>query len=253
MRGLAKPWPPDNVSPDGQDVRSFSDAERRYLAELAATDAGTGFARASFDGLDKSKLRAVMYREQRHLCVYCERRIEEGHPADRIDHWRPLSDNHDLALHWENLYLSCPSTDSCDRAKGDRPLKWDEADPDLPWPTDQRYEDLVGFTSRGEMYVRTDVNIPDARRKALQLAIDDQQDGDRVRKAILNLNTPALVAARAAAIDSMKTRLGKQFKGKTASRADREQMADDLLLGEKLPPFVSIRVGYLRKTLGKGR
>ena len=253
MRGLCKPWPPGNVSPDGREARSFSHAERDYLAALPAANNPSAFARDSFNALDKKKLREVMYQEQGQICAYCERRIKEGHPPPRIDHWRPLTLNPDYALHWENLYLSCATPDTCDCAKGDRPLKWHDADPDLPWPTKHKLQDLVGFTSRGEMYVRTDVNITDATRKALQLAIDDQRDGGHVRPAILNLNAPALVAARAAAIDSMKTRLDKRFKGRTASRANREQMADELLAKPELPPFVSVRVGYLRKTLGKGR
>ena len=253
MRGLSKPWPPPNVSPDGQDPRSFADAEREYLAALPEADDRTGFARGEFDRLHKAALREVMYREQGGLCAYCERRVREGHPAPPIDHWRPLSLNHDVALHWKNLHVSCVTTGTCDDAKGDRPLKWDDDDPDLPWPTALKFEGLVSFTRRGEMYVRADKGMPDSTRRALQLAIDDQQDGDRLRPSILALNAAALVAARAAAIDSMKTRLGKEFKGRTATKQERDQMARDLLAKDPLPSFVSIRVGYLRKTLGKGR
>ena len=166
-----------------------------------------------------------MHREQRAICIYCERGIEEGHPAPRIDHWKPLSGNHNQTLCWKNLHLSCPTPATCDDAKGQRPLKWGDADPDLPWPVDIAYEDMLGFTSRGEIYVRSDANLDSARRKALELAIDDRQDGDRKREAILNLNHPTLVADRASA----------------------------LVVGDPLPQFMSIRVAWLRKTIGKGR
>jgi len=253
MRQVSKPWPPADVSPDGQAACTFVRAEQDYLAALPAAPDKTAFARSRFDQLEKMKLREVMYREQRSICVYCERRIQEGHPAPRIDHWRPLSRDPNNALRWKNLYMSCSTLDTCDDAKGDRTLRWNDADPDLPWPTDLAYEDLLGFTSRGEIYVRSDVVLDEATRKALEVAIDDRQDGDRKRVAILNLNHPALVAARAAALDSERTRLQKEFEARTASQEDRAQRANDLVAGDPLPPFVSIRAAWLRKTLGRGR
>ena len=51
-----------------------------------------------------------------------------------------------------NLYLSCASLETCDAAKDDHPFRWDDAD--MPRPVDFRYEDVVGFTSRGEVYIR---------------------------------------------------------------------------------------------------
>jgi len=97
MRGISKPWPPADVSPEGPEPRSFRDAEREYLAALPDAADRTSHARGEFDRMDKHKLRDVMCREQRSVCAYCERRVREGHPAPRIDHWRPLSQSHDLA------------------------------------------------------------------------------------------------------------------------------------------------------------
>lgn len=253
MRRLSKPWPPADVSPAGRPARSFSDAEHEYLGDLPNATDQTAFARTSFDQFEKSKLRNVLYREQRNLCAYCETPIKEGHPAPPIDHWRPLKLNPELALHWKNLYLTCTNPETCDSNKSSNPLKWREEDPDLPWPTAFKYEAVVGFSSLGEMYVRNDVVLEEATRQALQLAIDDQPDGNRMRKAILNLNHPALVAARAAAIDSEQTRLETDFEGKTATRDERAERAHSLLNKNRLPKYISIRVCWLRKTLGKGR
>ena len=72
MRGLRKPWPPGNVSPDGQAQRRFVDAKREYLADLPVAADKVRFARAEFDRLDKPKLRQVMHGEQGSICVYCE-------------------------------------------------------------------------------------------------------------------------------------------------------------------------------------
>ena len=206
------------------------------------------FARSKYEELDNKKLRRELYREQRFLCVYCERRVVECYPPPHIEHWRPLSLDPEFALHWRNLYLSCPSHDTCDSAKGGKPLRCDDEDPHLPWPVDLPYEDVVGFTSAGEVYVRSDVPLPDAIRRALELAI-----GDRERQGIVNLNHPALVEERAAAVDSERTRMAKRFNNKTATKQERDQLATRLLDRDQFPVFVSIRVAWLRKMLGRGR
>ena len=107
MRGVKKPWPPGDVYPDGQARTSLREAENAYLATLPGVANPATFARSEYGRLDKQKLRRELYREQRFLCIYCEREIAEGHPQPNIDHWRPLSGVPELALHWRNLYLSC--------------------------------------------------------------------------------------------------------------------------------------------------
>ena len=255
MRGVSKPWPPRDVYPDGQAPASLREAEAAYREGLPRVpdEDRAAFARSEFDRLDKRKLRHEMYREQHSLCIYCEREVAEDHPPPRIDHWRPLSGDPALALHWRNLYLSCPTPETCDTAKSDRPLRWDPADPDLLRPVDFRYEDVVGFTSRGEIYVRADVELPDATRRALELALADRCDGTRVRRSLVNLNHPGLVKARAAVVASERTRMEKDFKDRTATRGERQERANQILDQERFPAFVSIRVAWLRKTLGRGR
>ena len=252
MRGISKPWPPSDVSPVGHEPVSLQQAERSFLAALPGKPDFVSFARSEFNQLDKKKLRTVMYREQRSLCIYCEREVEESYPSPRIDHWRPLSIEPKLALHWKNLYLSCTARETCDSAKGNRPLRWDLADHHMPWPVNLSYEDLVGFTSRGEIYVRSDVEIPGATRRALELAIADCADGTGVRHSIVNLNHPALVEARAAALDAQRTRMARDFANRTATRHERAERAIQLLGRGQRPAFVSIRVAWLRKSLGRG-
>ena len=252
MRGISKPWPPTDVYPDDQASASLRKAEGEYLARLRAARDWVAFARAAFDDLAKQKLRVVMYREQRSLCVYCERRIAEGHPAPRIDHWYPLSRDPARALQWGNLYLSCPKPETCDSAKGDHPFRWD-ADSHMPWPVDFRYEEVVGFTSDGRIYVRADVTLAAAIRRALELAIADRADGERVRPGILNLNHQALVKARMAAVRGERKRMERDFVNRTATRSERENRASELLGRRPLPEFVSVRVSWLRRRHHRGR
>ena len=252
MRGISKPWPPTDVYPDDQAPASLRNAESEYLTRLRGARDQVSFARSAFDGLAKQKLRVVMYREQRSLCIYCERRIAEGHPAPRIEHWYPLSRDPARALLWRNLYLSCPKPETCDSAKADHPFRWD-ADSHMPWPVDFRYEEVVGFTSDARIYVRADVTLADAIRRALELTIADRTDGDQRRPGILNLNHQALVKARMAAVRGERKRLEREFENRTATRNDRDHRASELLSRRPLPEFVSIRVSWLRGGLRRGR
>ena len=253
MRGLRKPWPPANVSPDGQAQRRFVDAEREYLADLQGAPDKVRFARAEFDRLDKPKLRQVMHGEQGSICVYCEQRLEENESPPIVEHWRPLSGAPEYAIHWHNLYLSCPSPESCDGSKGARRLAVDDGGPELPWPTEFAYERIVGYGRGGDMYVRDDVQIDGKARKALELAIDEGEHGGEQRKAILNLNHPTLVESRRAALDSERAKLERDVGHRTASREERAKRATELLGQNPLPEHISIRVAWLRNSLGRGR
>ncbi len=248
MRGLKKPRPPENISPDGQAPRRFVDAEQGYLAALGSRPNKARFARTEFNQLDKAKLRQVMYGEQRSICVYCERRLSEGTSPPHVEHWRPLSADPGFAVHWNNIYLSCSTRDTCENRKGARPLKANDADPDLPWPIHFAYECVVGFTTAGHLYVRNDVHLNGPTRDALELAIGD----GKLRGAILNLNHPTLREARRAALDSERTRLARNFSRRAASAKQRAVRASQILNRDPRPEHVSIRVAWLLKTLGRG-
>jgi uncharacterized protein (TIGR02646 family) len=192
-------------------------------------------ARESFNALEKSKLRAVLYGEQHHLCVYCERRVKEANTPP-IEHWRPVKHAPHHALSWDNLYLSCPTEGTCDDAKNEQQLA-------LPWPTEKPYERAVGFTSGGEIYVRTDAPLTPADHQALEFAICK----------IVKLNHDALVEARKAAIDAEMKRLARTYPGRHLEDAERAAEAQRVLAAPKREPFASIRVAYLEDTLGDGR
>ena len=254
MRHLSKPEPPENVRHDNQEPQRFVDAEREYLETLPNKQNQTEFAKSEFDQLDKSKLREVMSGEQASLCVYCERRILEKQGDAHIEHWRPRSGEPRYAFHWKNLYLSCETRCTCGKAKGGRRLKWDDTDPDLPWPTDLEYERQVGFSRDGRIYVRSDADIDETTRKALNLAIDDHRDVEGTEKdGILNLNHPDLIAGRAAAINSERESMKRDFRNGIATRGEREERANRLLAKDPRPEFVSIRVATVLEKLGRGR
>ncbi|WP_437659810.1 retron system putative HNH endonuclease [Sorangium sp. So ce1182] len=251
MRRVPKASPPKNVSPSGQQPCSLHQAELQLKASLPDAANKVHHARERFDALDKKELRKVMFEEQKHICVYCERRVKEkeGVEPPPIEHWKPLKHYPHLALHWKNLYLSCDSRETCDDCKKHRRLVGNEEDhEDLPWPSDTQYETWLGFTSDGWAYVRKDAPIDDAKRKALQLALAGYEE-----QGILGLNHPALRAARRDAIDDEQARMEKDFPDRHASTDDRRARAEERLNENPYPPHVSVRVAYLRKTLGKKR
>lgn len=253
MRKINKGPPPRNVSPDGQASCGLITAEKRFRKELESAPEPVKFSRARFKDLDKKKLRAQLYAEQGHLCVFCQRRVKETLPEPRIDHWRPLSLNTEYALAWRNLHVSCTNRNTCDVAKWEWPLKWDDADPDLPWPSKFDFERHLGFTSLGEMYVRNDTGLDARVRKALELAIADQVVNGRSRKAILNLNHNSLVAERQEALDSEMEKFEHDFAGRHATPQERDDYANALLQDDHLPVFISIRLAWLKKLIGKGQ
>lgn len=228
-------------------------AASEFQASLANATNMSEHARACFDALDKRKLRAVLYREQRYLCVYCERQLAEEPEPPPIEHWRALNRAPQDALNWENLYLSCPSPDTCDGAKGGEWLAWESADVPLPWPTEVAYESWFGFTSGGEMYVRSQAPLTTEQRRALELAVTYWDDEGQQQHSILNLNHPALVAARKAVIDSERSRIEREYPNRRAPEAARRARAANLLQGPKYLAFVGVRVALLERALGKGR
>jgi hypothetical protein len=238
MRGLTKGQLPPNVSPPGQQQCSLGAADAAYQqSRITATDP-VAHARSEFDSMHKRYLRDLLFVEQRYLCVYCERAIDEVHPPPPIDHWNPLSLFLHQAFDWNNLHLSCRTVDTCDDRKKSIALS-------LPWPVSFQYEDVLGFTSGGRLYVRNDVGVPPALRQALELALEDRP-GPPVARSTLNLNQPALREARAAAIET-------EDGAPSPIPAQRQQRVATLLAQPRRDAFVSARLAALNGQLGVGR
>jgi uncharacterized protein (TIGR02646 family) len=245
MRGLIKGPPPTNVSPPGQQRSSLAERDAEYQASVAAiadAKARVKHARTQFTSMHKRHLRDLLFVEQAHLCVYCERQIDEGNPPPHVAHWNPLSLFLQQAFEWSNLHLSCLTVDTCDDRQKNEALN-------LPWPVNFQYEDVLGFTSGGRMYVRTDVQVAAQVRQALAIALDDQPGPPSIRST-LNLNQPALREARAAAIEAEETVVESQ---PPMTAAQRQQRVATLLAQPRRDDFVSARLAYLSGQLGAGR
>lgn len=253
MRRVKKPRPPVNLARDLDPECSWSQTEAQFLAGLPAAVDQSDYARQKFGELEGRKLREVLYQEQGWLCIYCERQIAEANPSPRVDHWRPLSKEPKSALHWRNLYLSCTTPETCDIYKEDKEFRCSPTDPYLPWPVDHDYDRCIAFTSLGEVYVRSDAPLDEAQRKALAEALGAPHDDNVKDNGVLNLNHPKLVAARRAALDAEWSRFASLYRDKPATREEREAHRAALHGKRPLPQFVSIRLRWLERSLGKGR
>ena len=238
MRGLTKGPPPANVSPPTQEPTSLAELDADYQVSVAAISdarARVKHARTRFNSMHKRHLRDLLFVEQRYLCIYCERQIDEAHPAPHVAHWNPLSLFLQEVFDWNNLHLSCISVDTCDARQDNKALN-------LPLPVRFQYEDVLGFTSGGRMYVRNDVSVPPQLRQALEVALEDQP-GPPVARSTLNLNHPALREARAAVIESEEGE----------PPAQRQQRIAALLAQARREDFISARLAALNGQLGVGR
>jgi hypothetical protein len=103
------------------------------------------------------------------------------------------------------------------------------------------------------MCVRSDAPLNAQQRAALILAIGSPHDETTKHNGILNLSHPALVAARAAAVDGERERLESDFKGRRASDHERAVRSQAMLAEQPLQQYISIRVCWLNKTLSRGR
>lgn len=258
MRGVRKSRSPGNVGKHGHQNLSLQQAAADLAVLLAACPSTehADRARSAFDDLEKSKLRPTLLQDQRHLCVYCEVELMDD-PANPpvVEHWEPVRADPHAALLWENLYLSCLGRHTCDAEKGGRRLAWSDADPSLPPACSCDYERFLGFGRGGDVYVKQGVNLTAAQRRALELAIDDRDDQGILRKSILGLNHPDLVAARKAALDRERSRIQKLFPGKHADPAAPElrSRAQSLIAASRRESFVSIRLAWLEGHIGKAR
>jgi uncharacterized protein (TIGR02646 family) len=256
MRGVRKSRSPGDVGKHGHKKLSLQQAEADLAALLAASPSTEHSARArsAFTDLEKSKLRPILLQDQRHLCVYCEARVLDD-PArpPTVEHWEPLGLAPSQALAWDNLYLSCTSDTSCDTKKHGERLVWDPEDDSLPPPCHFDYERCLGFGRGGEVYVKKSANLTAAQRRALELALDDREDGGRRRASILGLNSAALVQARKEAMDRERSRLDRKFGKGTVDAAARQAAANSLLAASQRESFVSVRVAWWTRQLGKDK
>lgn len=91
--------------------------EPKELAEHRAT------AGADYAGMPKEGVRTQLVSEQKGLCAYCMRRIENNH-STKIEHFLCQTKHRDKSLTYTNMFAVCnKETNICENAKGSTDFK----------------------------------------------------------------------------------------------------------------------------------
>jgi len=183
---------------------------------------------------NKKDLLGRLVEEQRGLCCYCMRRLDQDDGSAKIEHWYPQRPAPPAVrqpgrdLEYSNLLAACTggqgtNMEHCDRAKKNSILNRNPSNPnhDVQGP--------LHYLSSGKVD-----SVNDALRQDLE---------------ILNLNCEALITQRQYAITTMNMALNK--RAGTRSRAAVQALLDDYdgANGGNLKPFCQVAVYLLRKHL----
>lgn len=187
----------------------------------------------------KDAMRKALCQEQSCLCAYCQRRIRDVPTAMRIEHWQPRNPaagddpRPDRTLGWTNLLGVCLGTlatddagrrtggtvETCDRAKGNRPLTWH---PGL----DPRVDEVFRYM--------TDGSITSSEGSAL------------ADISTLNLNHSRLKRSRAVVLEELRVRLGMRRWSAADLRRELERWT---VAGSEgcLPELTGVAAYHLRR------
>lgn len=168
----------------------------------------------------KHELRSSLLRDQRGICCYCMRRIEDDPARTKIEHLHSQARHPNAQLEWKNLFLACvggqsarPAQQTCDTSKGDADIGIDPA---------AIREDDFSYTEQGRIQSRNP---------------ESQQDLDEV----LNLNEATLTRARIAALDELRKRLQQKLGARGAWTRDALGRERDALRAQQpLPELIGV-------------
>lgn len=185
----------------------------------------------AFDSAPKQPMRDALVHEQGALCCYCMDRITASGEAMRIEHRVPRSSERGrtLQLEWTNLLGACQEKpgarakeQTCDKHKADREISVD--------PT---------RLAAGE--VAYDFHLGEVR------SADPTTDYEL--RAVLNLNTPHLRAARREAVEALKAHLRRRYGDGSWTKGKLSTELATLRGAVRLTPFVGILEAWLEMAL----
>lgn len=127
---------------------------------------------------DKTAIRQSLYTMQQHRCAYCEKSLPED-KACHIEHFRQRSRHPQGTFTWDNLYLSCNTTNTCGKHKDNQHY----TPADLIDPCTDDPDDYLRFYSDGS--IRPRKKLPQLEQKRAEETI-----------RVFNLNEQALQATR---------------------------------------------------------
>ena len=121
---------------------------------------------------EKEAILRALLDEQKHVCVYCGKRITIAFRSSHIEHFRPQSIHSNLRFHWDNLFASCGPTGQKNTPKlcGDAKGHWDPMD--HIEPTDPLCEQKFVYDGNGAIWPSA-IGGEHAQRMIDKLNLDD--------------------------------------------------------------------------------
>lgn len=197
------------------------------LSQFQRTSEGLGWD--SLSTVVKNEIRESLLQEQGCICCYCMSRIEAE--SSQIEHWLAQSCHEQQRFDYGNMLAVCegnkgtsPSSQHCDRKKGDRDLKYNPANPE------HRIEDRVRYLRDGSI-------------------TSDDPDFDNQINEVLNLNFRRLRDNRKNAYDGLIISLGRSKRVLTRRQIQNLIEQWTTPINGKLRPYCCVVIYFLRKRL----
>lgn len=215
-----------------------------------------------FEQMPKTEIRNALYMEQHGICAYCMQKIEPQSEKMKIEHYKALSDDKELALDYQNYLGVCyggekenvekPHILCCDAARKAQAMTIN--------PRDRRQMDAVAYQRNGEIFIRKDKGLdPD-------LVDRMQNDLDRVlclngkkdsNGRVSNDTASKLIANRRRIYDSVSTqfkRWSNDNKLTVEFLQDKIEQLENMLKGNNIAePFIGVRLYFYKRKQEKLR
>lgn len=214
----------------------------------AIPDDDTRAIRAQFDLLPKDEIRECLLKEQRYLCAYCMKRIENDGMHMTIEHWYPLSKDKERALEYSNMLGVCDGGRKVNLPEGMHRIlccdayKGDETEMTLN-PMNQQQMQLIKYTKNGEIY--TD---PEDRDLENDIKYKLRLNGKLDAKGNLVADTSTqLLKGRREAYEKCQSFFEQLNRmGKCSSNMLKKKI-EDIESQEKMPEFAGVTLFFLNK------
>lgn len=216
--------------------------------------------RGLFDKMPKDEIRKALCQEQHGLCAYCMGKIVPKYGSMKIEHYKALSENKELALEYQNYLGVCyggekdvgtkPHILCCDAARKEQKLTVN------PW--DKRQMEAVGYKRNGEIFIRTDKGLDTGLVEKMQKDLDEVLvlNGKKgVDGKVVSDTASRLIASRRSIYQSVCTQFERWDRKKYLTKDFLKEKIDYLekqLKGNGIAePYIGVRLYFYKRKYRK--
>lgn len=255
---IQKARTPDSVKKKSEEIKSAS--ENRY--DQLALPEDSERLRDLFEQMPKDEIREELCNEQHGLCAYCMQRIKPQSESMKIEHYKALSEDKELALDYQNYLGVCyggekenvekPRILCCDSARKAQKLVIN--------PRDRRQMEAIAYHKSGEIFVRDDKGLDSDLVAQMQHDLNYvlQLNGKIDSEGKMEYDTATkIVATRRSICDSVSTqfeRWGKKNKLTSDFLQEKIEQLEEMLSKDNIAePFIGVRLYWYKRKQDKLR